>query len=149
MSPAQARAAGDDVDEQPVSIDQAAREVVDYMLFVDEAPLPAPVRGATTFASRFSALGPRDKNGRSLRDLDLQHRLFKYPCSYLIYSPQFEQLPSLAKTAIYRRLWQVLSGEERGDSYGRLTAADRSAIVDILRDTKTDLPDYFRVTRRH
>jgi len=69
----------------------------------------------------------------------------------MIYSRQFDQLPTLARAAIYRRLWQVLSGQDQAKPYARLTAADRAAIVDILRDTKPDVPDYFqpvRVTKR-
>ena len=87
-----------------------ADEVVDYMLFVDEAPLPAALRGRSGFAERLSANGPRDRKGRSLYELDLTRRLMKYPCSFLIYSPAFDGLPPLAKAPIYRRLWQVLSG---------------------------------------
>jgi hypothetical protein len=151
VTPAQARTSGDDPSDLPVPVDEAAKEVVDYMLFVDEALLPEPIRGSTTFTTRFSAEGPRDRQGRSLRQLDLQRRLLRYPCSFLIYSPQFEQLPSLARTAIYRRLWQVLSGQDRAPAYAGLTAGDRAAIVDILRDTKPDLPNYFHplgVTKR-
>jgi hypothetical protein len=147
VSTADARAAGDDPTDKPASIDEAAKEVVDYLLFVDEAPLPASVRGATTFATRFSGEGPSDRRGRSLRQLDLQRRLFKYPCSYLIYSQQFEQLPTLAKTAIHQRLWDVLSGKDHDAKYARLTMADRAAIVDILRDTKPDLPAFFQPLR--
>ena len=51
------------------------------------------------FAEAFSARGPNDSKGRSLRRLDLRTRLFRYPCSYLIYSPQFERLPAEAQTA--------------------------------------------------
>jgi hypothetical protein len=126
-----------------------ASEVVDYLLFIDEARLPDRVRGASGFAERFSGLGPRDRRGRSLRELDLNRRLMKYPCSYLIYSPAFDALPAAAKEPIYRRLWQVLSGEERDPRYvAALSLADRQAIVEILRDTKKDLPAYFQnVTR--
>jgi hypothetical protein len=127
-----------------VSIDDGAREVVDYMLFVDEAPFADAIRGSTSFAERFAADGPRDRRGRSLRQLDLHRRLLRYPCSYMIYSPQFDHLPDLAKDAIYRRMWQILSGQDRAKAYARLTVADRAAIVDILRETKRDLPDYFR-----
>lgn len=124
-----------------------AKEVVDYMLFVDEAPLPEGIRSGSGFAARMSASGPRDRQGRSLYELDLTRRLLKYPCSYLIYAPAFEALPSSAKSAIYRRLWRVLSGEEREPRYGVLSVADRRAIVEILKDTKADLPPYFtRVT---
>ncbi len=121
-----------------------AREVVDYLLFVDEAKLPDRVRGSS-FAERFATSGPRDRKGRSLYDLDLNHRLMKYQCSYLIYSPAFDALPPLAKGPIYRRLWQVLSGQEQSAQYrSALSLADRQAVVEILRDTKKDLPGYFR-----
>jgi hypothetical protein len=120
-----------------------AAELVDYMLFVDEAPLPDRVAGSTRFATVFQARGPRDAKGRSLRDLQLHGRLMKYPCSYLIYSPEFDALPATAKAVIYDRLWEVLSDGDPSPRYDRLTAADRQGIVEILRATKTDLPDYF------
>jgi hypothetical protein len=96
-----------------------------------------------------SAQGPRDSRGRSLRQLDLEHRLLRYRCSYMIYSRQFEQLPASAKSAIYRRLWDVLSGRQRGDTYSRLSRADRAALVEILHDTKSDLPAYFSAAAVH
>ena len=120
-----------------------AEEVVDYMLFVGEAPLPNPVSGRSGFAERLSARGPRDRRGRSLYQLDLQRRLMTYPCSYLIYSPAFDALPALAKEPIYRRMWQVLSGEARDPRHRSLSLADRRAVVEILRDTKPGLPSYF------
>jgi hypothetical protein len=115
-------------------------EIVDYMLFVDEARLNSPVRGTLGFEEKFAAQGPFDGKGRSLRQFDLERRIMRYPCSYMIYSAAFEGLPAEAKDAIYRRMWQVLSSENR-----RLSAQDRRAIVEILRDTKKDLPSYFRV----
>ena len=121
-----------------------AGEVVDYLLFIDEASLDAPIRGRSGFAERFQTTGPRDKVGRSLRALDLDRRLMRYPCSYLIYSPMFDALPPSVKGPIYERMWEVLSGTERGERYqSALTLADRQAIVEILRDTKPDLPAYF------
>ena len=126
-----------------------ATEVVDYLLFIDEAKLTDRVRGGSGFAERFSTSGPRDRKGRSLYELDLKRRLLKYPCSYLIYSPAFDALPPLAKDPIYRRMWEVLSGREQDPRYRKaLSLADRQSIVDILRDTKKDLPQYFQnVTR--
>ena len=126
------------------SIESAAVELVDYMLFVDEAPLPGPIVGTSGFAEYFESQGPRDRRGRSLRELNLQDRLLEYPCSYLIYSAPFDGMPAAAKAAVYERLWEVLSGEDRSAPYRRLTAADRQAILEILRDTKDDLPAYFR-----
>ncbi len=120
-----------------------ADEVVDYMLFVDEAPLPNPVRGRSGFAERMSARGPRDRKGRSLFELDLDRRLLKHPCSYLIYSPAFDALPPLAKGPIYERMWRVLAGDTREPRYRALSLADRQAVVEILEDTKPDLPAYF------
>jgi hypothetical protein len=139
--------------EQRASIDAVmagvAREVVDELLFVDEAKLTERVTGGSGFAERFSSRGPKDRQGRSLYDLDLNRRLMKYPCSYLIYSPAFDALPALVKDPIYRRMWEVLSGEDRDERYrSALTLADRQAIVEILRDTKKDLPAFFQnVTR--
>jgi hypothetical protein len=128
------------------TVEEAARDVVDYLLFVDEAPLAGRVLGSSSFAATFSALGPRDANGRSLRELDLERRLLRYPCSYMIYSEAFDRLPAEAKNAIYQRLWRVLSGQERQAPYAGLNLADRRAVVEILRATKKGLPDYFAQT---
>jgi hypothetical protein len=125
-------------------LEAVADDVVDALLFIDEAKLDAPVRGTSGFAERFAAEGPKDKKGRSLRELDLTKRLMKYPCSYLIYSPLFDGLPTSMKTLVYRRLWEVLSGSEKEPRYrNALSLADRRAIVEILRDTKPGLPPYF------
>ncbi len=125
-------------------VEKAAADLVDYMLFVDEAGLLGPVKGTSGFAERFAALGPADSRGRSLREFDLTRRTFRYPCSYMIYSPAFEALPAAAKAAAYDRLWAVLSGRVTGAKYRRLTAADRQAVIEILRETKHDLPATFR-----
>jgi len=126
-----------------------ATEVVDYLLFVDEAPLTDRIRGSSGFAQRFAAAGRHDARGRSLHELDLARRLMKYPCSYLIYSDAFDALPPAAKDPIYRRMWEVLSGEEGGQRYrSALSLEDRQAIVEILRDTKNDLPSIFSKVSR-
>jgi hypothetical protein len=125
------------------SFTSTVEDVVDYLLFVDEAPLPGPIGGPTAFAKTFSASGPRDTTGRSLREFDLSRRLLKYPCSYLIYSEPFDELPPTAKAAIYQRMWDVLNGRVSDERYRALSADDRTAILDILRDTKDDLPSYW------
>ena len=124
-------------------IEKVAEEVVDYLLFVDEAPLDGRIKGTSGFAEKFTAQGPRDRKGRSLREFDLDHRLMRYPCSYMIYSDAFDALPAEAKSAIYRRMWEVLSGKVSASTYARLAEADRAAVIEILRDTKKDLPAYF------
>ena len=124
-------------------VDEAAVELVDYLLFVDEAPLPAGISGQSGFAGMFVARGPHDSQGRTLREVSLDGRLFRYPCSYMIYTSAFDALPEIALDAIYRRMWAILSGRVTEFPYDRLTLADRQAIVEILRDTKPGLPDYF------
>jgi hypothetical protein len=120
-------------------------DIVDYMLFVDEAPITS-VRGTSGFAESFAARGPRDGKGRSLREFDLERRLFRYPCSYMIYSHAFDALPESARNAVYERLWRVLSGGDSAPKYARLSASDRQAILEILRATKSNLPSSFTRT---
>jgi hypothetical protein len=122
----------------------AIDELVDYLLFVDEAPLTAKVEGSSGFAARFAEQGPRDRKGRSLRQLDLNTRLMRYPCSYMIHSAAFDSLPASAKDAIYRRTWRILSGEDKDARYARLSPADRRAVIEILRDTVKTLPAWFQ-----
>lgn len=133
----------------PNTLNDAARnqyeapveELVRYLLFANEAPLTDRITGSSDYTKEFAARGPRDAQGRSLRDFDLQKRLFKYPCSYLIYSEAFDSLPSPAKEYVYRRLLEVLTGREQGPAFARLTAEDRRAILDILLATKPGLPE--------
>lgn len=117
---------------------------VRYILFADEVPLPNPVKGSSKFTEDFPKCGIRDSKGRSLRDLDLQTRLLKYPCSYLVYSEPFNQLPPEAKELVYQRLYDVLTGKENGEAYARVSKESRQAILEILRETKKDLPDYWK-----
>ena len=127
---------------------EAASDLVDYLLFVDEAPFVGAMQGSSGFAEWFAKQGPRDPQGRSLREFDLRRRLFKYPCSYMIYTPAFDALPANAKEAVYSRMWDVLSGKEKKQPYvSRLPAADRQAIIQILRATKKDLPAYIQPLR--
>jgi hypothetical protein len=113
----------------------AVEELVDYLLFVAEAPLPHPVAGSSGFAEQFAAAGPRDTKGRSLRELGLQTRLFRYPLSYMIYSPGFAGLPGEVRQAVLTRVGAILSGQDTRKKYAHLTPAVRVAIQEILRDT--------------
>jgi hypothetical protein len=125
-------------------VDSAAEQLVQYLLFSGEARLTAEMNGTSSFATDFAARGPRDGKCRSLRDFDLKTRLFKYPCSYLIYSEAFDALPGSVKERVYRRLWDVLTGKDTGKEYAHLTAEDRRAIREILSGTKQGLPDYWK-----
>ncbi len=126
---------------------KVVNDLVDFLLFVDEYPLAGPIEGTTRFVRDFASQGVRDKQGRSLREFDLVKRLFKYPCSYLIYSESFDSLPEPVLSQVYRRLWEVLSGEDESDRFAHLTGETRAAILEILRDTKPGLPDYWRAAK--
>ncbi len=120
-------------------IASAGEKLLQYLLFTDEFALTAPVQGVSKFAEEFAAAGPRDRQGRSLRDLDLERRLFKYPCSYLIYSDSFDALPASIKSYLTRRLLEVLKGEDRTPAFAHLSDVDRRNILEILQDTKPEL----------
>jgi hypothetical protein len=123
----------------------SSEEVLKYLIFIEEAPLAAPVRGNSDFARQFESIGPADAQGRALRQLDLKKRLFKYPCSFMVYSPSFEALPLRARRHLYLRLWQVLSGEDESGDFKSLPAEARAAVREILVKTKKDLPAYWQL----
>lgn len=124
-------------------IHHAVEILLRNMLFTDEARLDARLQGTSSFAREFEAAGPRDSAGRSLRDLDFDRRMFRYPCSFLIYSPAFDALPQPALDYFYRRLWEVLIGTDHDSAFAHLTPSDRQAILSILRQTKPGLPGYW------
>jgi hypothetical protein len=117
--------------------------LVQYLFFSGEAKLTEKVAGTSGFAAEFAARGPRDGQGRSLRQFDLERRLFRYPCSYLIYSAAFDRLPAQAKEYVYRRVWEVLTGVDTSAPFAHLTGEDRQAVREILLATKADLRAYW------
>ncbi|HYV61853.1 MAG TPA: hypothetical protein VE958_04220, partial [Bryobacteraceae bacterium] len=127
-----------------VQLDTDLEALVTYMLFADEAPLFGPVTGVSTFTKTFPERGPRDRQGRSLRDFDLDRRLFRYPLSYMVYSETFDALPEQVRERVYRRLYDVLTGTDQSEKFKRLSPADRRAVLEILRETKPGLPAYFK-----
>lgn len=125
-------------------IGSVADDLVRAMLFCDEARLEDAVEGSTGFAKEFAGRGPFDKRGRSLRQFDLRTRLFKYPCSFLIYTEAFDKMPADVRDIVLKRVFDVLTGKEADKAFSHLSAADRKAILEILRDTKPNLPKYWR-----
>ena len=109
-------------------IDGEIRDLVDYLTFAEEAPLRETVHGVSAFTKTFAAQGPRDRRGRSLREFDLNTRLFRYRLSYMIYSDLFDAMPASLRTRVYARLRQVL--------------VERDPVaMEIVRETKNNLPD--------
>ena len=115
-------------------------KIVRAMVFAGEAPLTESITGTSGFASDFVNQGPRDSHGRSLRDLDLKHRLFRYPLSYVIYSKTFDEMPDPIRAYVTRRLREVLNGQDKSDDFASLSESDREAILGILQETK---PGFF------
>lgn len=124
-------------------INNASEELLEYMLFSGEAKITEPIKGTSGFAEVFSKHGPRDRKGRSLRDLDLSRRIFQFPCSYMIYSEAFDSMPPLARERILRRLHEVLTAPESTPAYSHLSKTDRTAILEILTETKKNLPSWW------
>lgn len=125
-------------------IKSAGEPLVKYLLFCGEEKLAGKITGTSNFAAEFAAQGPRDRQGRSLRDFDLERRMFKYPGSYLMYTAAFDALPPIMQDYVYGRLWEVLSGKDQHADFAHLSAGDRQAILEILRETKPNLPKSWR-----
>jgi hypothetical protein len=112
---------------ETLRIAEAADALADYMLFVDEAKIPAGgIEGSSGFAEKFSARG-------KLYQLDLKTRLQKYPLSYMIYSPAFQNMPAAPKNLVMEKINRVLAGEITDAKYAHLTPELRSAIREILK----------------
>jgi hypothetical protein len=129
-------------------IERAADLLLGYMLFRDEQPLKGRVHGTSGFAEEFGRSGPRDRRGRSLRMLDLDKRLFVYPCSHLIYSATFDGLPPEMKDVLWRRLDQILTGVDRSVVFGTMPSADRQSVREILLDTKPEFRKFVEARPR-
>jgi len=121
-------------------VDATVEELVGYLLGVGEARLPAPVTGVSSFTQSFAARGPRDARGRSLRDFDLQTRLFRYPASYMVYSRAFDSLPPALRDRIYRRMAEALSGADASGRFAHIAPEAGRAALEILRATKPGFP---------
>jgi len=123
-------------------LDLLLRPLVDALLMIHAAPLPDPVAGNTGYASWFQNRGIKDPRGRSLRQLDLTARVFRYPLSFLIYSEGFDALPLFVREHVYAQLARILRAPDPGIPYRSRSAADRTAAFDILLATK---PEFARV----
>jgi hypothetical protein len=115
-----------------------------YLLFTEEVPLSDPIEGNAEFVRAFTAKAIRDGKGRSLRDLDFKTRMFKYPCSFLIHSPAFDAMAAPIQEVVLQKLHEILTGKNTEEQFARLTPDDRLAVLEILRDTKPNWPNYWR-----
>jgi hypothetical protein len=121
-------------------LDEIVEPLSRALLLLDEAPLPGPVESTSGFAEDFAKAGPRNGQGRSLRELDLEDRVFRYPVSYLVYSEAFDSLPSAVKERVYARIYGALIGDIDTPSLD-VIESERNTAHEILTETK---PDYAR-----
>ena len=121
-------------------LQKATEQVARSLLFSEETKLTAPIVGTSTFTQDFSAKGTKDSQGRSLREFDLKTRMFRYPCSYLIQTPAFDELPEELKSSIGQRVKAILNAETPEKGFEHLTVDDRTSLLAILAETK---PGFF------
>jgi hypothetical protein len=122
----------------------SARDVVDCLLFKDEAALPDGIKGSEDFQRAFRANAKSAKDAGSLKDFSLDGHLFKNRCSYLIYSDAFLALPKLLKNLVYDDLDKALRGKTPDERYNYLSDEERSRIVTILRRTHSEFATRWR-----
>ncbi|OWK36452.1 hypothetical protein FRUB_09015 [Fimbriiglobus ruber] len=125
---------------EPVTaeLEKLARELVRYLLFADEVPLPkGGVAGSKEFKADFLAKRRIASNGHSLRDLDLETRLMRFRCSYMIESPAFAGLPGPLRRQVDRELALALAPDPVRKDYAYLPAEEKRMIREILENTLT------------
>ena len=137
---------GEPIEKHPTGtarriIDHAAEDVIDALLYKDEAALPdGGIEGDPTFQQAFSRNAPRTSDGRSLKDFQLLTRLFKYRCSYMVHSLTFTHLTPPLKETVLAGLWKALQDEDPAGRYAYLGASEKKHIQKILVETLKDAP---------
>lgn len=146
------RELGEKITPEPVGtarriIDHCADDVLEALLFKDEAALPdGGIEGDPAFQTAFVKKAPQSSDGRSLKDFQLLNRLFKHRCSYMIYSLTFQHLTAPLKDTVLARLWNVLEGKDPSGSYAYLGESERGHIRRILAETLPGAPKEWKKT---
>lgn len=118
-----------------------AEKIIEALLFTDEAPLPeGGIESEGPFMAAFAESARPNERGRSLRDFQLLDRIFKYRCSYMIYSEAFENLPAELHREVLTRLDAVLQSKDGSDLGSHLSPSERERIRDILVETLPGFP---------
>jgi hypothetical protein len=122
------------------SLHELVNQLADYLLFVGEQPPSVPLTPRSGFAERLESRTVKDRRGRSFGQLNLDSRLLRYPCSYMVYSEAFDGLPPALTQAVYLRMIDRLSRNDAKAGLPHVSADDRRAVLEILKDTKPDFP---------
>ena len=126
------------------ALNELATGLARYVLFADEAPLPAPVQGDAAFTQAFLQSRKTTGSGASLRDFDLRTRLFKNRCSYMIDSSLWDGMPALLKQSVYAKIWSALQDDSHDPVSAHLPVPERRAIRQIIKETKPGLPGWWK-----
>lgn len=122
-------------------LDEKARALVRYILFADEAALPAGgFAGDVAYRAEFAKGRRTGPGGASLKDLDLKTRLLRYRCSYMIYSEVFGGLPAEMRERVDRALVQALNETKPDKDFAYLPVEEKRAIRAILKATLPKAP---------
>ena len=121
--------------EKQAELKPVIEPLVRALFFAEAAPLPGQVITSSGFTERFAQRGPHDSEGRSLRDLQLDQRLFRHRLSYMIYTDSYKALPVYAREYIESRIVEVLQGRDQTGLSASLDPAERAVISRILVDT--------------
>ena len=113
-------------------IEGPAERLVKELLGVGAARFPNRISGDSGFAQEFQERGHRDSQGRSLRDLDLRTRVFRYACSFLIRSRAYAGLPPRTRGYVESRLAEIVAGRDASPEFTHLDAEDRQVIRAVL-----------------
>jgi hypothetical protein len=125
----------------PPDLETELADLLGYLLFAQEAPIPASgIPGNPAFREGF-ARNRKVVDGHSLKDLDLQTRLLRFRCSYLIHTPFFEGLDADLRRRILRDLDHALSPEKRNAASRHLSDSEAAVIRTILRATVPGFPN--------
>ena len=114
-----------------------------FIVIRDSGRLPVELWHTELLTSEFTT--DRSDEIRTFEDyLQLETRLFRYPLSYMVYSRAFDAIEPVVREYLLRRLFDVLIGDDVSDAFSNVTPSDRQEILAILRDTKPNLPAYWR-----
>jgi len=116
----------------------AEQKLIDYLLFAHERPLTHTIQNQAQFAETFESLDRPGNSGETLRQLELDRRVFKYPLSFLIYTQPFHSLPK----AVHARLGNVIRARLKLDEQSESDRQFRG----VLEKTSTLMPDEFQRT---
>jgi len=120
-------------------LSESAENLIEGLFYCGEAALPGEIHPPRDLVEAFQKGARKTRDGRSLKDLDLKSRLFRYRLSYLVDTEMFRSLPPPLLEYLRGRFREILRGGDRRGSLGELSDADRTDLVSVLRETHPEM----------